>query len=80
MRDKLIMKWSPPQYRVISLPSKHMLVLECIHTGKHLKISVKHVKKCDPDAMWLIPDSVASPTDNAGVTCVGGCRGCMASC
>ena len=60
VRDKLVMKWSPPQYRVISLPSKCTLILECIHTGKHLKISVKHAKKCDPDALWLIPDTNTS--------------------
>ena len=62
VRDKLTMKWSPPCYRVISLPSKCTLILECIHTGKHLKISVKHVKKCDPDALWLIPDTTTSST------------------
>ena len=65
VRDKLTMKWSLPQYRVISLPSKHTMVLECIHTSKHLKISVKHTKKCDPDAMWLIPNSTTSPTLDA---------------
>ena len=80
VRDKLIMKWSPPQYWVISLPSKHTLVLECIHTRRHLRISVKHAKKCDPDAVWLIPDSITSPTDNAGVNNVGRCRGCMSTC
>ena len=62
VRDKLTMKWSPPCYRVISLPSKCTLILECIHTGKHLKISVKHVKKCDLDALWLIPDTTTSST------------------
>ena len=62
MRDKLTMKWSRPCYRVISLPSKCTLILECIHTGKHLKISVKHAKKCDPDALWLVPDTTTSST------------------
>ena len=60
VRDKLVMKWSPPQYRVVSLPSQRTLILECIHTGKHLKISVKHAKKCDPDALWLVPDTNTS--------------------
>ena len=72
MRDRLTMKWSPSQYRVISLPSKCTLVLECIHTGKHLKISVKHTKKCDPDAMWLIPDSTTSSTSDAKQTALEG--------
>ena len=62
VRDRLTMKWLPPHYRVISLPSKHTLILECIHTGKHLKISVKHAKKCNPDALWLIPDTTTSST------------------
>ena len=62
MRDKLTMKWSPPHYRVTSLLSKHTLILECIHTGKHLKISVKQAKKCDLDALWLIPDTTTSST------------------
>ena len=77
VRDKLTMKWSPPQYRAISLPSKCTLVLECIHTGKHLKILVKHAKKCDPDAMWLITDTTTSSTANAEANSVGRCRGCM---
>ena len=62
MRDKLTVKWSPPHYRVISLPRKCTLILECIHTGKHLTISVKHAKKCDLDALWLIPDTTTSST------------------
>ena len=74
VRDKLTMKWSPPRYRIISLPSKHTLVLECIHTGKHLKISVKHAKKCDPDAMWLIPYSTTSSTSDAKQTALEGAQ------
>ena len=52
-KSKLGLKWTAPQFKVLAAPSNRTVLLECSQTGKKIKLHVKHVKKCDPEDLWL---------------------------